>query len=369
MKVLVTGSQGFIGKNLCLRLSEQPQHFEVLRFDRSTPLEALLGLVALADAVIHLAGENRPHDPADFQRVNVGLTQALAAAIQASGRPVTVLMASSIQAALDNPYGNSKRTAEDILRGMAASTGSPVVLYRLPNVFGKWCKPNYNSVVATFANNIVNELPIMIHDREKVLRLVYVDDVIDTFITALGARPEGCEAGVVAPEYEIALGALADQLEAFRLCRSTLVTEPVGAGLVRALYSTYVSYLPVSQFAYTVPSHGDERGVFVEMLKTKENGQFSFFTVHPGITRGDHYHHSKTEKFLVIKGLARFGFRHMLSGENFEVVTSGEVSQIVETVPGWTHNITNIGSDDLLVILWANEIFDRARSDTIACKV
>ncbi|MDO9318868.1 MAG: NAD-dependent epimerase/dehydratase family protein [Gammaproteobacteria bacterium] len=369
MRILVTGVQGFIGKNLCLRLTEQPEDFEVLRFERSSAPESLLGLVAQADVVIHLAGENRPQDPADFQRVNVGLTQALADAIRACGRSVAVLMASSIQAELDNPYGNSKRAAEDILRGLAADMGSPVVLYRLPNVFGKWCKPDYNSVVATFAHNIANELPIVIHDREKALRLVYVDDVIDAFLAALSALPKGCQTGTVAPEYEITLGALADQLHAFRLCRSTLVSERVGTGLTRALYSTYVSYLPVSQFAYTVPRHGDQRGVFVEMLKTQDSGQFSFFTAHPGVTRGGHYHHSKTEKFLVIKGQARFGFRHMLSGENFEILTSGEVSQIVETVPGWTHDITNIGSDELLVMLWANEIFDRARPDTIACKV
>jgi UDP-2-acetamido-2,6-beta-L-arabino-hexul-4-ose reductase len=369
MRILVTGAQGFIGKNLCLRLSEQPQLFEVLRFDRNTGAEVLPDLVAQADVVIHLAGENRPQDPVDFQRVNVGLTQALAEAIAACGRPVAVLMASSIQAALDNPYGDSKRAAEDILRGMSASIGNPVVLYRLPNVFGKWCKPNYNSVVATFAHNIANDLPIVIHDREKALRLVYVDDVIDAFLAVLSALPAGCEAGIVAPEHEITLGALADQLQAFRLSRSSLVSEPVGTGLVRALYSTYVSYLPVSQFAYTVPRHSDERGVFVEMLKTQDSGQFSFFTAHPGVTRGGHYHHSKTEKFLVIKGLARFGFRHMLNGEIIEFITSGEVSQIVETVPGWTHDITNIGSDELLVMLWANEIFDRARPDTIACKV
>lgn len=369
MRVLVTGDKGFIGKNLCLRLAELPGKFEVLSFDRSNTLASLAGLVAQADAVVHLAGENRPSDQAEFERVNAGLTQALADAIRASGRQVPVLLASSIQATLDNPYGRSKHAAEEILQKLSADTGSAVLLYRLPNVFGKWCRPGYNSVVATFAHNIANGCPIEIHDPAKALRLVYIDDVVDAFLNALLKMQQGCVMGTVEPEYQTTLGALAEQLQAFRQCRTTLISERVGSGLVRALYATYVSYLPVLQFSYAVPRHGDERGVFVEMLKTKDSGQFSFFTAHPGITRGGHYHHSKSEKFLVIKGKARFGFRQILTDETFEIVVSGEESRIVETVPGWTHDITNIGSDELLVMLWANEIFDRDRPDTIASKV
>ena len=246
-------------------------------------------------------------------------------------------------------------------------TGNPAVIYRLPNVFGKWCKPNYNSAVATFCNNIANGLPIQINDPTTQLKLVYVDDVIEAFVQALGHTAPGLQWGTVAPVYGIALGELAAQIEAFKRCRTSLVSERVGTGLVRALYATYVSYLPVESFAYAVPQHADARGVFVEMLKTPDAGQFSFFTAHPGITRGGHYHHSKSEKFLVIKGQARFKFRQMQTGQAHELLTSGDKPEIVETVPGWTHDITNIGTDEMIVMLWANEIFNRAKPDTFAC--
>lgn len=368
MRVLVTGSRGFIGKNLMVRLREWPD-VTVSEFGRENSPAELAALVDEADAIVHLAGENRPTDPGGFELVNAGLTEILCDAIRRCGRPVPMILASSTQAAQDNPYGQSKRAAEEAAEKLAADTSSPVAIYRLPGVFGKWCRPNYNSVVATFCHNIVNGLPIRVDDPATVVRLVYVDDVIADFMEVLREKQGGMRRREVAPEYSIAVGDLAEQIRAFGNCRTSLVSEPVGTGLVRALYATYVSYLPPGRFTYDLPRHGDERGVFVEMLKTPDAGQFSYFTAHPGVTRGGHYHHSKTEKFLVIKGKARFGFRHILTNETHELFTSGDAPQVVETVPGWSHDITNIGEDEMIVMLWANEIFDRNRPDTIACKV
>ena len=368
MKVLVTGANGFIGKNLVLRLREQVDT-EVLTYARSQDSAALIALLAQADVVVHLAGENRPVDVQAFIDVNVGLTEQICQGLRAQGRTVPLILASSAQAELDNPYGRSKRAAEQAVKALAQEEGNPVAIYRLPGVFGKWCKPNYNSVVATFCHNKARDLPVQINDANARLRLVYVDDVINAMFAQLASGWVGVLRPAVAPEYSITLGELSDQIDAFKNCRSTLVSERVGTGFVRALYATYVSYLPVEKFAYALPVHGDARGLFVEMLKTPDAGQFSFFTAHPGITRGGHYHHTKTEKFLVIKGHARFGFRHMLTDEVHHLETRGEQPQIVETVPGWTHDITNIGTEEMVVMLWANEIFDRVTPDTFASKV
>jgi UDP-2-acetamido-2,6-beta-L-arabino-hexul-4-ose reductase len=289
--------------------------------------------------------------------------------LQALRKSVPVLLASSAQAAQDNPYGCSKLAAEKALEQLSVANSNPVAIFRLPGVFGKWCKPNYNSVVATFCHNKVHDLPVQINDANAHVRLVYVDDVINAFMALLASPWTGVVRPEVVPEYSITLGELSAQIDAFKNCRSTLVSERVGTGLPRALYATYVSYLPKDKFVYDVPAYGDARGVFVEMLKTPDAGQFSFFTAHPGITRGGHYHHTKTEKFLVIKGKARFGFRHMLTNEVHCLETSGDKPQVVETVPGWTHDITNVGDDEMVVMLWANEIFDHANSDTITSKV
>ncbi|OWF66226.1 capsular biosynthesis protein [Polynucleobacter hirudinilacicola] len=368
MKVLVTGSNGFIGKNLVVRLREL-NGYDVICFDRGDSLEDLATHINLVDAVIHLAGVNRPEHVAEFLEGNADLTQQLCDLIEATGRKIPLLISSSIQAGFTNPYGQSKLMAESAGIALAENTENPVAIYRLPGVFGKWCRPNYNSVVATFCHNIANDLPIQINDPAVVLDLVYVDDVVSELIRALGGMPIGLSRGEVCPVHEITLGELAAQIEAFKMCRESLFSERVGTGLVRALYATYVSYLPPSKFTYPLPKHGDERGVFVEMLKTKDSGQFSFFTAYPGVTRGGHYHHTKTEKFLVIKGAACFSFRHTITNERCEIFTSGEKPQIVETVPGWTHDITNVGDDEMIVMLWANEIFDRANPDTYACPV
>jgi UDP-2-acetamido-2,6-beta-L-arabino-hexul-4-ose reductase len=371
-RVLVTGANGFIGKNLVVRLRELPR-FAVTEFVRGDAPEALPGLLAHADAVVHLAGENRPADEAAFGQVNTGLTVALCDALvgeqQRSGRQLPLVLASSAQAERDNPYGQSKLAAEQAVQKLCTASGHPAVVYRLPGVFGKWCKPNYNSVVATFCHNIARGLPIQINDPAARLQLVYVDDVVSSFIAALEAPATGLTRAEVAPFYTTTLGELAQQIGAFGDCRNSLMSERVGTGLVRALYATYVSYLPNDSFAYEVPVHGDPRGVFVEMLKTPDSGQFSYFTAHPGITRGGHYHHTKTEKFLVIKGRAVFRFRHLLTGELYELATSGDKPQVVDTIPGWVHDITNVGDDEMVVMLWANEVFDRERPDTVASKV
>ena len=368
MKILVTGADGFIGKNLCVSLAEQAG-FEVLPVVRATDPAALESKVAQADAVIHLAGVNRPQDPAEFAAGNADFTARLCQALLATGRPIPVAFASSIQADRDNPYGLSKRAAEDHLRRYAEASGAPVALYRLANVFGKWSRPDYNSAVATFCHNIARGLPIQVNDAAAPLRLVYIDDVVAELLRFLADPGSGVGLRQAGPVYATTVGELARQIEAFKDVRTSLVTERVGTGLVRALYATYVSFLPPQAFSYGVPKYGDARGVFVEMLKTPDCGQFSFFTAHPGITRGGHYHHTKTEKFLVIKGVARYRFRHLLTDEVFEVDSRGDEPLVVETIPGWAHDITNIGDDELVVMLWANEIFDRQNPDTIASPV
>lgn len=375
MKVLITGAEGFIGKNLRLHLAER-KDVEIVCFTRANTVAQLASMLVDVDVVFHLAGVNRPQDPADFTIGNVDLTQALCGAIEATGKKIPVVYTSSTQAELDNPYGVSKRAAEDVLFGLQRRTGSPVRVFRLPNVFGKWCRPNYNSAVATFCHNISRGLPIKVNDPAAPLTLVYVDDVIECFLAVMNGHnvsptdigAEGyAQFQLIQPQYQTTVGQLAQQIQSFKDSRTSLITERVGGGLTRALYATYVSYLPTNEFAYELTVHADPRGRFVEMLKTPDCGQFSYFTAHPGITRGGHYHHTKSEKFLVIKGLARFKFRHMQTGETYELTTAGDKPQVVETVPGWTHDITNIGDDEMVVMLWANEIFDRKKPDTYSC--
>ncbi|MCE2690682.1 MAG: capsular polysaccharide biosynthesis protein CapF [Rubrivivax sp.] len=375
MKVLITGANGFVGKNLQLHLAER-KDVEMVCFTRENSVDELPELLDGVGFVFHLAGINRPQDPVEFAAGNTDLTVALGKAVagvaEATGRKVPVVFTSSTQAALDNPYGASKRAAEDALFALQRQHGVPVHVFRLPNVFGKWCKPNYNSAVATFCHNLARDLPIKVNDPAASLTLVYVDDVLQRFIQLMDGTDASVDANgfsVVAPQYTTTVGEVARLIQAFKDSRQHLLTERVGTGLVRVLYSTYVSYLPPEAFTYTVPMYGDPRGVFAEMLKTPDCGQFSYFTAHPGITRGGHYHHSKTEKFLVIKGQARFKFRHMHTGEAYELTASGEKAEIVETVPGWTHDITNIGTEEMIVMLWANEVFDRQRPDTFASPV
>jgi UDP-2-acetamido-2,6-beta-L-arabino-hexul-4-ose reductase len=375
MKVLITGANGFVGKNLQLHLAAR-KDVTVVCFTRGDDVAQLHTLLQGVDFVFHLAGVNRPQDPAEFVAGNVDLTRALCQAVGAvaevNSKKIPIVYTSSTQADQDNAYGISKLGAESALLELQQAHGVPLHVFRLPNVFGKWCKPNYNSAVATFCHNIARDLPVRVNDLAAPVTLVYVDDVIARFVQLM----DGADAAMgtngfssVTPQYTTTVGELARQVQAFKDSRTSLTTERVGTGLVRALYATYVSYLPPEQFAYDVPQYGDPRGVFAEMLKTPDCGQFSYFTAHPGITRGGHYHHSKTEKFLVIKGQARFKFRHMQTGETHELLTSGDKAEVVETVPGWTHDITNIGNDEMVVMLWANEVFDREKPDTFACAV
>ncbi len=373
MKVLITGANGFIGKNLRLYLLNR-KGIEIVFFTRTQERAQLPELLKTIDFVFHLAGSNRPLDPNEFLTDNVLLTQELCNAVAnvavETGKKIPLIFTSSTQFNNDNAYGDSKRAAENILFQLRQKYQVPVYVFRLPNVFGKWCRPNYNSVVATFCHNVARDIPIKINDPDALLTLVYVDDVVKRFVeimdgAILDLDPEGFVG--VGPKYTATVGELAQHIESFKNSRTTLQTDRVGVGLIRALYSTYISYLPKNLFLYPVPSHEDARGVFVEMLKTPDCGQFSYFTAHPGVTRGGHYHHSKTEKFLIIKGKAHFRFRHMLDHEVFDLVVSGDSPSIVETIPGWAHDITNIGDEEMLVMLWANEIFDRANPDTYSC--
>ncbi len=368
MRIVVTGADGFIGRNLRARLAETGQT-DVVGITRQSSEGEVQAALAGADVVFHLAGVNRPQDPAEFAVGNADATGRLCNALKTFGRGAVLVLASSTQAAQDDPYGRSKREAENHVRAYGAHTGAPVHVFRLTNVFGKWARPNYNSAVATFCHNRARDLPIQVNDPSAVLRLVYVDDVMDAFLRVLAAPAVTAAFTEAGPVYETTVGEVAGIIESFRASRKNLTTPRVGTGLVRALYSTYLSYLEPDAFEYRVPVHADPRGEFVEMLKTPDSGQFSYFTAHPGVVRGEHYHHTKTEKFLVIKGTAHFGFRHIVTGQAHGLITRGGEARIVETVPGWTHNITNIGDDELIVMLWANEIFDRQKPDTFSSAV
>ena len=362
MKVLITGAGGFIGQNLQAHLREM-DGVQYDCFEKGMNMQALEAKINDCDFIFHLAGVNRPKNDDEFVQGNTNLTQDVCRLAAQAGKQIPIVYTSSIQADADNAYGKSKLAAEQVLRDYAQDTGAKVYNFRLPNVFGKWAKPNYNSAVATFCHNTVHDLPITIHDEDAMIRLVYIDDVVAQFIAVMKGESDACD---IQPEYQITVGALADKLQRFKASRKNITTEPVGTGLDRALHATYLSYLQPEAFAYDLVKHEDPRGVFVEMLRTKDSGQFSYFTAHPGITRGGHYHHSKTEKFLVVKGEAEFKFRQIMTGETYAITTSEAAPQIVETVPGWTHDITNIGDTEMVVLLWANERFDPEHPDTYA---
>lgn len=365
-RIAVSGADGFIGRNLVVRLGELG--YEVAPILRGSERQDWHDAVKDADAVVHLAGANRPADPAEFETVNAGSASVLVEAVRAHGRPIPIIYSSSTRASGDDAYGRSKRAGEDALLAHGRDAGADVYAFRLPNVFGKWARPNYNSAVATFCYNIARDLPITIHDPAAPLKLVYIDDVVSAFIDALSGH---CTPGIlgVEPTYSTTVGEVADIIQGFRSDRAENLIDTVGVGLTRALYATYVAALPPEEFSYTIASHRDPRGAFSEMLKTRTSGQFSYFTALPGVTRGGHYHHTKTEKFLIVHGKARFGFRHMITAETHEIFTDSDHPTVVETVPGWTHDVTNVGDDIMISLLWANEVFDRARPDTIAAKV
>jgi UDP-2-acetamido-2,6-beta-L-arabino-hexul-4-ose reductase len=359
MNILITGAGGFIGRNLVAHLGTTPD-MVAIPAGRDTSAQDLASYVATADFICHLAGVNRPTDDREFDSGNRELTARLCDMAAATGRKIPLIISSSVHAERPTPYGSSKLAAEQAARNYGKQTGAPVHVFRLPNVFGKWCRPNYNSAVATFCHNIANDLPISVSDPAAPLTLVYVDDVVRAF-TAIFSGGSDTE---VTPAYTTTVGEVASVVQGFRDTRQTHTVGSTGVGLVRALYATYLSYLKPDQFSYPLTRHADARGVFVEFLKTAASGQFSFFTALPGITRGGHYHHTKNEKFLVVRGRAAFRFRHILTGDTYELTTTAEAPMVVETVPGWAHDITNVGDEEMIVMLWANEIFDRERPDT-----
>jgi UDP-2-acetamido-2,6-beta-L-arabino-hexul-4-ose reductase len=365
--ILVTGANGFIGRNLCLRLAERGD-VDILRITRESSEVSLVEGLMRADIVFHLAGVNRPKDEADFVRENVGFTARLCNLAAKAACPPRIVYASSIQAVLNNAYGRSKREVEALVEAYGEMTGVAVDILRLPNVFGKWARPNYNSVVATICHNAAHGLPAPTGDLSAPLRLVYIDDV--TFMLSGLVESESARGAIdVLPVYNTTLGQLIDIVQGFVESRQRLTAPHAGSGLTRAIYATYLSYLPSDNFVYSIPVYRDARGEFVEMLKTKGCGQFSYFSAWPGVTRGEHYHHSKAEKFLVIRGTASFAFRNIDTGENFEIVSRGGDALVVESVPGWVHDVTNVGDDELICMLWASEIFDSSCPDTHPSKV
>lgn len=365
--VLVTGSSGFIGKNLCAQLA-QDADIEILYFDRNSSKGDLERSLHKADFIFHLAGVNRPKDDSEFKEGNQLLTEQILATIQASGKKIPILLTSSIQAGLDNAYGTSKRAAEDAVFAFAKSTGAKAYIYRLPNVFGKWCQPNYNSVVATFCNNIANGLPVTVSDPATELNLVYIDDVVREFIAALkGEATPASDRYCYVPEVsKITLGELVTRLKDFKQSRDSLVMSNLEDSLSRNLYATYTSYLAEDDFSYALQKSSDNRGWLAEFIKSKQFGQVFISRTKPGISRGNHWHNTKIEKFLVIEGKAEITFRKV--GEQEHVVrypVSGDELTVVDIPAGYVHAIKNTGDTDLLTIFWADEILDKDRPDTI----
>jgi UDP-2-acetamido-2,6-beta-L-arabino-hexul-4-ose reductase len=369
MKVLVTGSNGFIGKNLLERLSRL-EEVEVVTFTREEKLSELDTLVRDVEFIFHLAGVNRPETNDEFYEGNRDLTEQLIESVKRTNSCIPILLSSSSQAANDNDYGKSKYEGEQLLEAYAKDTDSVVYIYRLPNVFGKWSKPNYNTVIATWCHNITRELPIVVNDETVELTLVYIDDVVNQFIKHLEENgQEGVVRPLVSPMYKKKLGEVKELLEVFVESRTELTVPPVGRGFERALYATYLSFLPTDKFSYELKGYEDERGTFYEFVKTLDSGQFSISTTVPGVTRGNHYHNSKNEKFLVIKGEASIKHRQIHGNKVIEYIVNDKKMEVVEMIPGYTHDITNIGKSEMVLLLWANEVFDRENPDTHFLKV
>lgn len=369
MRVLVTGSHGFIAKNLLERLG-RIEGVAIEAFDREDTVDGLRQKVSHVDFVFHLAGVNRPDDVEGFYEGNRDLTKMIIEAVKQSGRVVPILMSSSTQVERGNDYGKSKRAGELLLEAYSKESGANVYIYRLPNVFGKWSRPNYNTVIATWCHNITHDLPIEISDESNELDLVYIDDVIEHFIRHIDETPRGDAIySEVSPIYRKSLGAIRDLLFSFKESRKNLLVPRVGRGFERALYATYLSFLPTNSFSYGIEGHEDERGTFYEFVKTLDSGQVSISTTVSGITRGNHYHNTKNEKFLVIKGKASIRHRQIYGDDVIEYIVSDKKMEVVEMIPGYTHDITNIGSDEMVLLLWANETFDRDKPDTNYLKV
>jgi UDP-2-acetamido-2,6-beta-L-arabino-hexul-4-ose reductase len=318
-----------------------------------------------------LAGVNRPEKEKEFEEGNVGSLATLLAGIERLGRNPLVVLSSSTQALLDNPYGRSKKRAEDALLEYSQRTSMPVRIFRLPGVFGKWCRPNYNSVIATFCHNIARDLPIAISDPAKEIEIVHVDDIIDAFLALLNPEAfiQGASFQSIKPMFRITLGDLAEKLRRFRAVRETMSQPSLADPFDRRLFGTFVSYLSEGEFDYKLTRREDERGVLAELLKLVGYGQFFISRTHPGIIRGNHYHDLKVEKFVVLEGEAIIRFRHMVTSEMLEYPVEGREMRVVDIPPGWTHSIENIGTSEMIVLFWASEVFDPARPDTFFAKV
>ena len=369
MNILVTGAKGFIGKNLVCELKNQGYH-EIMEYDLETDPSLLNAYAAKCDFVFHLAGVNRPKNPEEFMEGNFNFTAALLNLLKMHHNTAPVMLSSSIQAALDNPYGRSKKEGENLLFSYAKETGAKILVYRFPNVFGKWCRPNYNSVIATFCNNLANDIPIQVNDPNTDLNLVYIDDIVAELIRALNGKENRSGAFCAAPVfYTVKLGQVARLIQSFKDSRSDLTVPDMGDAFIKKLYSTYLSYLPKDEFSYPLDMHTDGRGSFTEFIRTPERGQFSVNISHPGIVKGQHWHHTKNEKFLVVSGKGLIQFRKVGSNEVIDYHVSGEQLEVVDIPTGYTHNIINEGDTDLVTLMWANEPFDPEHPDTYALNV
>ena len=393
MKILVTGAKGFVGRNLCLTLEQIPD-VEVLKYDLGDEAK-LDGFAAECDFVMHLAGVNRPKDPTEFKTGNTVFTEDILEKLSARPNPPPVLLSSSIQAALDNDYGKSKAAAEAAVRAYGEKTGAPVFIYRLANVFGKWCRPNYNSAVATWVYNIARDLPIMVRDPEATVTLVYIDDVVKSFIGCLdslaaknaeNAKDAGSDGNgsmrplrslrqgeilSVSPSYTRSLGEVVELIRSFHDEPKNLMVPDQQDGFTKKLYSTYLAALPEDKFSYPLAMHCDNRGSFTEALHSAGRGQVSVNVSKPGIAKGQHWHHTKHEKFLVVSGRGEINFR-VADDPNGNIITykvSGDKLEVVRIPPGYTHNIVNVGDTDMVTLMWANEVFDPANPDTFRLEV
>lgn len=366
--ILITGAGGFVGKNLVATL-RTAGYTDLMLFEKDDTPETLADYCRRAAFVVHLAGINRPTDPSEFYTGNAGLTDTLLANLEAAGNTAPVLVTSSTQAELDNDYGKSKRQAEEAIFAHRRRTGATVYVFRMPGVFGKWCRPNYNSVVATFCHNVAHGLPIQVRDSAFSLPLVYIDDVVACILAAFDGDVMMDRSATpichMHPIHEVTLGRLAELIQGFAAGRTSLAVPDLAPGsFEKKLYSTYLSYLPSDQFSYPLEMHTDNRGSFTEFLRSPERGQVSINISHPGIVKGNHWHHTKNEKFLVVKGEGVIRFRNIFSKEVIEYHVSGNKLEVVDIPCGYTHNIENVGTEDMVTVMWANEAFDPDHPDT-----
>lgn len=362
MKILVTGANGFIGKNLVVALKRAGE--TVIGYDVDGSARDLREAATSSDVVFHLAGVNRPETEKEFAVGNVGSLAELTAGLEAAEAKPLIVLSSSAQAALDNPYGRSKLAAERYLETYSKRTGTPAVIYRLPGVFGKWCRPNYNSVVPTFCYNIARGLPITISDPSRSVELIHVDDVVASFMGWLKAKPEGCITAVAQPAFTATLGEIAETIQSFGDARETLRVPDVSDPFTKRLLGTYISFLEPTDFSFPLVRHTDPRGTLAELLKSDTFGQVFISRTKPGITRGNHYHDTKVEKFCVIDGDAVVRFRHVLTDEVLEYRIAGDEFKVLDIPPGYTHHIENVGNREMIVLFWASEVFNPERPDT-----